>query len=255
MLNSYKPKKSLGQNFLTDRNILQSIVEAGEISAGDTVIEIGPGTGSLTDELVATGARIIAVEKDDALVLELREKYKNTKNVEIIHDDILQFNVTGYMSNVTCYKLIGNIPYYLTSHLFRIILTTWPAPQNIVFTVQKEVAQRIVAKPPNMSMISLLVQCYGTPSIIKIIKRGSFNPAPKVDSAILKIIMPSENRTPSANLLDIASRGFAHPRKMLRASLPEEKLLEAQIDPKRRPGTLTIEEWERLAKLFTNDLV
>src|SRR3989344_3435017 len=161
-----KAKKSLGQHFLTNKYILADIVAAAEITAEDTVLEVGPGTGFLTDALVATGARIIAVEKDDLLASDLGMKYGG--RVEIINQDILAFNPSRYTLHDTRYTIIGNIPYYLTSHLIRIILTTWPKPKSIVFMVQKEVARRMTAKPPEMNMLAVLVQLYTTPTIIKI---------------------------------------------------------------------------------------
>ena len=244
---SSQPKKSLGQHFLTNVDILDRIVKAAEITANDTVVEVGPGRGSLTNLLIKTGAKIITVEKDTELALALREKYASQKNIEIIEEDILKFEPTSFTLSALCFTLIGNIPYYLTSHLLRIVLTQWPAPKTIVFMIQKEVAQRIVARPPNMNMLALLVQLYGTPKIISIVKRGSFTPAPKVDSAILAI---SKIKSQKSKVLEIAARGFAHPRKMIGSNLPKDLLIQARIDPARRPGTLTVDEWKRICDII-----
>ncbi len=236
-----RQKKSLGQHFLTNPKIHEHIVEAAEIKPGEMVVEIGPGSGLLTDHLLAAGARVIAVEKDTEFVKNLREKYKN-KNIEIIEADVLNFKLLNFkLSN---YKLVGNLPYYLTSHLLRIILQEWPQPKCIVFMVQKEVAKRMTAKPPRMNMLAVLVQSYAEPKIIKIVKAGNFSPPPKVDSAIVKLVPLS---TTHYSLLPLAAQGFAHPRKKLANNLPIELLENAGIDPNRRAETLTLDEWKKLS--------
>ena len=149
-------KKSLGQHFLTNPHIHELIVQSADIKPGDVVVEVGPGSGLLTDHLLAAGARIIAVEKDDNFVQKLKEKYKH-KNVEIIHDDILTFKPSLKISNLK-FKIVANIPYYLTGHLLRLILQSWPPFNLAVLMVQKEVAKRMTAKPPWMNMLAVLVQ-------------------------------------------------------------------------------------------------
>ncbi|MEK7583111.1 MAG: 16S rRNA (adenine(1518)-N(6)/adenine(1519)-N(6))-dimethyltransferase RsmA [Patescibacteria group bacterium] len=246
-----KPKKSLGQHFLADANILESIAQAAEIQPGETVIEVGPGTGTLTDTLLAAGAHVIAIEKDAVLAAELKEKYKNNKNIEIIHDDILTWNIENSMKIENLkFKIVGNIPYYLTSHLIRTVLQEWPQPKLIVFMVQKEVAKRATAKPPEMNMLAVLIQFYTTPTIIKIVKAGSFHPRPRVDSAIIRLVPRHEawNRKHEA-FFKIAGDGFKHPRKKLSSNLSRELLEAAGIDPNRRAETLTLDEWKTLAKI------
>src|SRR3989344_6361879 len=231
-------KKSLGQHFLINPRIHEKIVEAAEIKAKDTVVEIGPGSGLLTDHLLATGAHVIAIEKDSEFVSQLREKYRNNKNIEIVESDVLRYTL-----HVTPYKLVGNIPYYLTSHLIRVVLQEWPQPKLIVFTVQKEVAKRMTAKPPKMNMLAVLVQCYADAKIISIVKKGNFRPIPKVDSAIVKLVHSDQWIVDSEKILKVASVAFKNPRKMLKNNIPEELVRKAGIDPSRRAETLTIQEW------------
>ena len=238
-------KKSLGQHFLINPSAHKTIVSAAEIVPDDLVLEIGPGSGLLTDHLLEAGARVIAIEKDTDFVAQLREKYIDSKNIEIIESDILR-----YAPRATRYKLVGNIPYYLTSHLLRTVLQEWQKPQIIVFTVQKEVAKRMMAKPPEMNMLAILVQYYAIPTIIKIVKAGSFHPRPKVDSAIIKLKIKSQtSKSEGEQLLQIAGAGFAHPRKKLSNNLPIELLNAAGIDLNRRAETLTLDEWKSLAKI------
>ena len=244
-----KAKKSLGQHFLNNTHVLKKIVEAADVKPGDTVIEVGPGMGTLTDELLAAGAHVIAVEKDRDLIAPLQEKYKNNKNIEILEADILKFDLKRYALQATRYTVLGNIPYYLTSHLIRTVLETWPQPKVIVFTVQKEVAKRMTAKPPHMNMLAVLVQCYCDVKMVGVIKRGNFRPIPKVDSAIVKL-SPSDSplsiRGRAERVVNIAAQGFKHPRKKLSNNLPKELLERAGIDPDRRAETLSVDEWKSL---------
>lgn len=246
-----RPKKSLGQNFLQNTDILSVMVESARLTQDSLVVEVGPGKGSLTDLLIATGAQVIAVEKDDELARALSEKYRDMKNLEIIHGDIL-----AYSPPKLPYTLIGNIPYYLTSHLLRTVLESWPAPQTIVFMVQKEVAQRIVAMPPKMSMLAVMVQYYAAAKMVRTVKRGSFSPPPKVDSAILQLIPHSQSLSiaESRQFLDMVRRGFDQPRRMMSAKLPQTVLIEAGIDPRRRAETLSINEWKSIFEVFIKTL-
>lgn len=254
-----KPKKSLGQNFLVNKNVYQKIITALEIKKGDKIIEIGPGLGTLTSFLAESRAKVIAVEKDHKLVDYLKNKFANQKNVTIIEDDILRFDPKNYKLKAISYKLVGNIPYYLTSHLLRLIFEKWPCPKTVVLTLQKEVAQRIVAKPPNMSLLAVSVQYYSKPEIIDYIPRRSFYPAPEVDSAIIKLV-PREQfvtyQENTKNFFRIVRAGFSGKRKQLINSLArglkikkdtiESKLKAAGVDPRRRAETLTLEEWQKI---------
>jgi 16S rRNA (adenine1518-N6/adenine1519-N6)-dimethyltransferase len=233
-------RQPMGQHFLTAPGVLDDIVKSANIEPSDNVVEIGAGKGALTDALIATGAHVIAIEKDPKLAEFLRLRYAG-KNIEIIEADVLSYKLQDIS-----YKLVGNLPYYLTSHLLRIVLQTWPRPELMVFMVQKEVAQRMMAKPPHMNMLAVLVQCYTKPELIRYVKRGSFVPPPKVDSAVVKL---TPLTTTHYSLLDLASKGFKHPRKKLSNNIDPFLLECAKIDPSRRAETLTIEEWQALASV------
>jgi len=260
-----KPKKSLGQNFLVNKNVYQKIITALEIKKGDKIIEIGPGLGALTAFLAKSEAEIIAIEKDRRLINFLKNKFVNQKNVTIIEDDVLKFNPKSYKLKAKSYKLVGNIPYYLTSHLLRLILEEWPYPKIVVLTLQKEVAQRIVAKPPNMSLLAVSVQYYSRPEIIDYIPRRSFYPTPDVDSAIIKLVPREQFATyqeNTKNFFRIVRAGFSGKRKQLINSLArglkikkdtlESKLKTASVDPHRRAETLTLEEWQKIANILSS---
>ena len=190
----FRAKKSLGQNFLKSKKALEAIVLAGEISENDTVLEIGPGQGALTEKLLETGAKIIAVEKDDRLIEFLKEKFSKeitSEKFEIIHGDILEIDL-DFLKNKS-YKLIANIPYYITGLIFRKFLSGNIQPEKIVILVQKEIADRIIARDGKESLLSLSVKVYGTPKKIMKVEKENFSPKPKVDSAILLIDTISKN--------------------------------------------------------------
>ena len=263
------PKKSLGQNFLINQGILDKIVQATEIDPEDIVIEIGPGTGNLTEKLAERAGRVMAIEKDSRLIEPLKEKFKNT-NVEIIEGDALKINIGTLISTLLSkasgswgdYKVIGNIPYYITSHLLKTIFEEWPKPKLIVLTVQKEVAKRIVAKPPNMNLFALSIQFYAEPKIVGYISRGSFRPMPKVDSAIIKLT-PKNNEhgaMSTDHFFKLIKAGFSGKRKQLVNNLSKnfgmmkENLFKvfAQIGikPDIRAENLSLDQWIELSKLM-----
>ena len=177
-----KASKGLGQNFLIDKNILNKILEAADLKSDDTVLEVGPGLGTLTQELAKKAKRVIAVEKDETMIEILKETLAEYKNVEVINEDILKYDL-----QIADYKLVANIPYYLTSPLIRKFLESKNPPKEIVLMMQKEVAQRICAKPGDMSLLAVSVQFYADAKIISIVSKNCFYPAPKIDSAIIKI--------------------------------------------------------------------
>jgi len=257
-----KPSKRLGQNFLINENVLKKVVEAADISKKDYILEIGPGLGSLTIPLAEQTKKVVAVEKDPKLCIVLRKVLKNkgVRNVEIIEADILKLS-DKELSKILPkkYKLTANIPYYLTSFLIRKFLESKRIPEQIVLTVQKEVAQRICAKPPKMSLLAVSVQFYGKPEIFSYISKSSFWPRPEVDSAVLKIIpKPMRPAADSARFFRMAKAGFSHPRKQIINNLSDEldidkeimkkQLLIWGIRPSRRAETLSLNDWQKLAK-------
>jgi len=250
--------KSLGQNFLQDPVALQRIVDIAEVLPTDTVLEIGPGLGALTRHLAAAAKQVVAVELDGRLLPALEETIQGFDNIEIIQADILDLDPAKIIPAFD-YLVVANIPYYITSAIFRHLLETSPRPRRIVLTVQKEVAERICAKPGDMSLLALSVQVYGEPRIVAKIPAGAFHPAPKVDSAVLRVDPFPAPIIPAVSLdtfFDLARAGFSQKRKTLRNSLSagmkkspaemEETLRAAGIDPKRRAETLSLEEWREL---------
>ncbi len=258
ILNEYgaKPQKGLGQNFLIDKNILSNILEASDIQNNDTVLEVGPGLGVLTQELAKKARKVIAVEKDKKMAEILRKNLADFKNIEIIEDDILKLNPKRYTLNA--YKVVANIPYYITSPLIRKFLEAKFPPKDLVLMVQKEVAQRICASPPKMSLLAVSVQFYAQAKIAFYVSKNCFWPAPKVDSAIIKIV-PHKivGHRESYNLFfAVVKAGFSHPRKQLAGNLSHELkltkeqtiewLAKSKINQKQRAETLSVEDWTRL---------
>jgi 16S rRNA (adenine1518-N6/adenine1519-N6)-dimethyltransferase len=242
-------KKSLGQNFLVNEGVLDRIVAAADVKSDDTIVEIGPGTGALTRRLATTGARIIAIEKDARLIAPLRELFASSPNVSVIEGDILAWQPALTPGS---YKVVANIPYYLTSHLLRHMLEEWPEPSCAVLMVQSEVADRMLATPPDMNLLALSVQLYATPSRIMRVSRGSFRPAPDVDSAVVRMdIRPRTTQDSGASgLLTIAKKAFAQKRKQLKATIPAAVLERAGIDPTTRPQELSVGQWQHIVVAF-----
>ncbi|MDP3882777.1 MAG: 16S rRNA (adenine(1518)-N(6)/adenine(1519)-N(6))-dimethyltransferase RsmA, partial [Candidatus Staskawiczbacteria bacterium] len=213
-----KPNKLLGQNFLIDKNVLSKIVVASGLKKSDTVIEVGPGIGTLTKELAQNAGKVIAIEKDRNMFPILKETLSDYKNIEIVQGDILKIQVSEFIRNskseIQNYKVVANIPYYLTSPLIRKLLESGTQPSEIILMIQKEVAQRICAKPPNMSLLAVSVQFYAEPKIMSYVSKNCFWPAPKVDSAIIKIIPKTpgvDGETPGVGaelFFKIAKAGF-----------------------------------------------
>jgi 16S rRNA (adenine1518-N6/adenine1519-N6)-dimethyltransferase len=255
-----RPHKGLGQNFLQDPTALEKIVSAAEIGPTDTVLEIGPGLGSLTRYLAASAKEVIAVELDQHLLPPLKTVLALYSNVRLIHGDILELSPNDLILESN-YVVAANIPYYITSAVIRHLLESESKPRRIVLTIQKEVAQRICEKPGDMSLLALSVQVYGNPHIAAQIPAGAFVPSPNVDSAVLTIeiyptpLISKELREPFFKLI---KAGFSQKRKTLRNSLSSglsisttnaaDLLSRAGIDPQRRAETLSIEEWQLLCK-------
>jgi len=255
--------KRLGQNFLQDPYILQKIVNIAEIQPRDTVLEIGPGLGSLTRHLAGAAQNVVAVELDERLFPALEAVIKPYGNIQLIHGDILEIQ-PGDLIPQPNFLVVANIPYYITSAVIRRLLESARKPRRIVLTIQKEVAVRICASPGDMSLLSLSVQVYGRPSIVAQIPAGAFFPAPKVSSAVVKIDIYTSPLIPPP-LLDIYFQliraGFSQKRKKLRNALSagmrlpvieiESLLGTAGIDPQRRAETLSLEEWGKLSEYYS----
>lgn len=254
-----RANKKLGQNFLQDPFALDSIASAAEITAVDTVLEIGPGLGSLTRHLARSAQRVIAVELDQELITPLKAVTAGYDNISIIYGDILKLSPKDLIQE-SDYLVVANIPYYITSAIIRHLLENEAKPRRIVLTIQKEVAQRICAKPGDMSLLALSVQVYGEPHIANHIPAGAFFPSPKVDSAVLCIdIYRSPQIKPELleTFFKLIKAGFSQKRKTLRNSLSAglhispsyagEFLKKSGIDPMRRAETLSIDEWSILA--------
>lgn len=244
-----RPKKTLGQNFLRDPKILKKIADFAYIEPTDTVVEIGPGEGTLTKILLEKCNKLIVIEKDENLAEQLKQNFceQITDNrLEVTVEDVLDYNLT----TVDC-NLIGNIPYYITGAIFEKFLSAENQPKSMTFVVQKEVAERILAKDGKESILSISVKLYGTPELGGVIKAGSFFPAPKVDSAIISIRNIKKPNIDEKKFFEILKKGFAHKRKLLIKNLAasEEIFAKAGIPVKTRAEDLKVEDWIKLVKL------
>jgi len=266
----FKPKKSLGQHFLVDEAVLEHILSAAELGPGDIVVEVGPGLGILTEGLAKQRARVIAVELDSKLVALLKKRLAAFPDVKIVHADILKITPQRLLQNnlpaselVRGYKVIANLPYYITSPVLRHFLEGESRPSEMVVMVQKEVGEAIAATPGKMSLLSVKTQFYSKPAIISYVPAASFYPPPKVDSVILRMDVysrPPIEISDVAGFFDIVMHGFSAPRKQLRNSLAHSlgmppgqvvSLLEKDgIEGKRRAETLSLEEWRKLWLTF-----
>lgn len=267
-----QPKKSLGQNFIFDSAILDRIVAAGEVGPGDIVLEIGPGAGSLTRALAQAAARVVAVELDNRLMPVLAHTTADLSNITLVHGDILQVNLhalrlfsnsptTNHQPPTTSsYKVVANIPYYITGPIIRRLLEAPIQPALIVLTLQREVAERICAVPPEMSLLAVSVQFYGQPCIVGHIPADAFYPSPEVDSAILRIDLferPALTSDETDKFFEVVKAGFSQKRKQIKNALSsglklsgvevERWLTAAGIASSRRAETVTLAEWVRLS--------
>lgn len=278
-----RPSKGLGQNFLIDKNILDKIVDSAEIKPTDIILEVGPGLGVLTQELAKKAKKVIAVEKDETMIEILKEtlkaasegeprKGRDFKNVEIINEDILQLEQIKQFKQLNHYKVVANIPYYLTSPLIRKFLETKNPPEEIILMLQKEVAQRICVKPPDMNLLAVSVQFYATPTIVSYVSKNCFWPAPKIDSAIIKItpqksfaFAQGRKQIQRDLFFEVVKAGFSHPRKQLVNNLSSLKssngvkldkvkisewLLKNNLTKNQRAETLNISDWINLTNSF-----
>jgi len=260
-----KARKGLGQHFLIDGEVLRLIASAAEITPADVVVEVGSGLGVLTKELAGQAGRVIAIELDNKLAALLKQTLASFNNVTIINEDVLKLEPEDLLKGQTAtgYKVVANLPYYIASPVLRHFLEARAKPQTMIVMVQKEVAEAIVAKAGDMSLLSVSVQFYGEPRIISHVPAQCFYPAPKVDSALLRIDLypqPAVAVTDESSFFDLVRAGFAAPRKQMVNSLAQGlgrakteilPLLErADIASQRRAETLTLEEWARLWRIF-----
>ncbi len=266
-----RPDKKLGQNFLIDPNALQQVVDSAGVRQEDTVLEIGPGLGGLTRLLSKRARRVIAVELDSRLIPALEEILAPYPNVELVHADILAFDplqifreANPPQPSTESYKVVANIPYYITSALIRHMIEAPIRPSCLVLTIQKEVAERITAQPDDMNLLALSVQVYGNPQITARIPASAFYPSPEVESAVIRIDIYRQPVFPPQVLesfFRLAKAGFSQKRKTLRNALsgglgvPAQKvsdwLVSYGIDPNRRAETLSLEEWGELALAYS----
>ena len=257
MASSRGPKKSLGQHWLKDPEILADIAEAAELTSDDVVLEIGPGLGTLTSRLLARANSVTAVEFDTDLARKLPGQFPG-KKLAVVNQDILQFDLNQLPKN---YKVVANVPYYITSKIVEKLMTAENKPSIAVLLVQKEVAERIAAEAGNMSVLSVSVQIFAEAELDIEVPRQFFTPPPKVDSQVVvlrtrnnPLITPEDQR----DFFRIVKAGFSAKRKKLRSSLSgglgigkgmaEELLKNAGISPDARAEDLAIEDWKRLLK-------
>ena len=251
------PRKALGQHFLVGQHVVSTIIKASQIEPGDTIVEVGPGLGVVTRELVQRSKRVIAVELDRELALALERELGDVA-LKVVHADAREVDVRELTGGVP-YKLVANLPYYAASPILRRFLESSHPPTRAVAMVQREVAKNMVAQPGAMSLVSVGVQLYGQPRIVGYVPPSAFYPRPKVTSAIVSIDVYQE---PALELDDrqaffkVVRAGFSTPRKQLRNALanglavPQDEALrlleKACIDPTRRPATLSLTDWKSL---------
>lgn len=253
-----RPNKAFGQNFLIDRSVLMKIVAAAEIDPNDEILEVGAGTGVLTRELAQKARRVVAVELERDMLALLAKTTSHSPNVELIARNLLFLNPVEIFGQAP-YKLVANLPYYITAPTFRHFLESANPPRALVVMVQQEVAERIVAKPGDLSVLAISVQFYGQPRIVARVPASSFYPAPKVDSAILRVDVHADaplTAVERESFFRLVQAGFSERRKQLHNSLTHGLhykneiirawLSEAGIEASRRAETLSIAEWLQL---------
>lgn len=273
-MNIHKPKKSLGQNFLKSQPALRAIIEAGEITPDDIILEIGPGKGALTEKLLEKAGTVIAVEKDRELAEFLKKKFIkeiDKKNLILIEEDILEFDINKTLPDVgrpESYKIIANIPYNITGAILKKFLTALHQPERMILMVQNEVAKRIVARDGKESILSISVKAYGEPKIVMKVPARYFSPAPKVDSAVISIknisrknftspppslplIKGKENKINEEKFWEIVRAGFAHKRKKLSSNLKSSPQVgHVKNLGNKRAEELSLKDWIELEKMI-----
>lgn len=256
--------ENLGQHFLQNKQVANKMIKAGEIKVGDVVLEIGPGEGMLTKALLKEGGQVTAVEKDLALVKKLEKDFQKEikeARLEVIHADIRDFDASQHKALSRNYKIVANIPYYLTSNIIRRFLSKETQPKLVVLLIQKEVAERVVGSGGKESVLSLSVKGYGNPQLVEIVDRKNFHPQPKVDSAILKIDEIGHEfftDIEEGRFFDLIKQGFSHKRKQLANNLflsrdqAERLLSSCQLNTKVRAEKLALSDWQCLYRNLSN---
>jgi 16S rRNA (adenine1518-N6/adenine1519-N6)-dimethyltransferase len=259
---SPKPRKELGQHFLVDPDALHRIAAAAELHAGDSVLEIGAGTGLLTAALAETGARIAAVELDENLSRLLRDRFAAIPSIKVVGANVLDHQPRELLLEAGLhppYTVVANIPYYITAPILRHLLEAEIPPRRMILTVQREVAETITARAGALSLLAVSVQFYATPSLLFRLPSSAFRPSPKVESAVVRIDVADEPKLKVDDreaYFEVVRAGFRSPRKQLHNALsrglwlpPDESvplLKAAGIEPERRAQTLTLEEWKQV---------
>lgn len=261
-----KAKKSLGQNFLKDERIIEDILRVAGIAPSDHIFEIGPGTGALTERLVGRVAHVVAVELDHELVTRLQQHFEKSEGVSILEGNVLDIDLNEALAHAGCqsgqYKVIANIPYYITAPIIRTLLSLKLQPRSLTLMVQKEVAERLTAQPGEMSLLSLMAQYYSDVSLALIVPREAFEPAPAVESAVVHLV-PQRVFDAEADrkVFRVARAGFAARRKTLVNNLSsslgleravlEKALAEHGLRTDIRAQALSVADWEFLAEKLT----
>lgn len=258
-LKTRSPKKYLGQHFLLNEKIADRIIAAADLKDENMVLEIGPGTGILTERLAQRAKEVWAIEKDYDLVTKLRNRYKNYKNLKLIHQDALWFD----LSLLENYKVVANLPYSITSPLIRKFIEGDNKPETMVLMVQKEVAERICAKPGDSArgLLTIIVEFYADAKILFEVSRKEFYPQPKVDSAIIKLKIKNQiSKINQKEFFRVVKAGFSSKRRQIHNSLaatlrlPKDQVLEllkkAGIEPMHRAEDLSLQDWDRLAESY-----
>lgn len=260
-----KPVRGRGQNFLCDPKVVVEMADAADVSEGDKILEIGPGPGVLTELLIDRGARVLAVELDPKLSRIVRERVPSD-SLEILQGDVLDFSNADLTKRLDAgegeYKVVANLPYSITSDALRKFVSEPPRPMSFTVMVQREVADRVTAAPPKMSLLSVVIQVYGEARKVMNVPASSFHPKPEVDSAVLHVRLYSESEMRETmsgidpeKLLKLAKIGFAERRKQLKNTFsglyPKDSLdrafTAAGISPAERPERLTVSDWVRFA--------
>jgi 16S rRNA (adenine1518-N6/adenine1519-N6)-dimethyltransferase len=249
-MNNIDAKQSLGQNWLVNEGVADRIVAAAHPERGDIILEVGPGKGVLTGRLVRHVGELIAIEKDERLIGPLREQFANTPNVSVHEGDILELDPQALNLMPYRYKVVANLPYYITARFLRLMLSSWPPPKRAVLMVQREVAQRLQATAGDMNMLALATQAYARIEKIMDVSRGSFRPEPNVDSAVMAFepkVLEREERESIERILSFAKPAFEQRRKQVGNTLPATTFEACSVPQTARPQELDWSQWECLA--------